>query len=58
MRLVARALRIERAGGRYQVTARGNEWKRIYRQDSDLAHFLVVGRGETMQSSTGRLTVC
>jgi REP element-mobilizing transposase RayT len=39
-RLMARALRIERPGGRYHVTARGNERKAIYRSDTDRAHFL------------------
>ncbi len=37
---MARALRIERPGGRYHVTARGNEKKAIYRDDSDRTHFL------------------
>src|SRR5260370_1294251 len=37
---MARALRIERPGGRYHVTARGNERKAIYRQDADRARFL------------------
>jgi len=37
---VARALRIQRPAGRYHVTARGNEQKPIYRDDSDPAHFL------------------
>ena len=37
---MARALRIERPGGRYHVTARGNERKPIYRDDSDRFHFL------------------
>jgi REP element-mobilizing transposase RayT len=37
---MARALRIERAGGRYHVTARGNERKAIYRRDRDRGHFL------------------
>jgi hypothetical protein len=37
---MARALRIERVGGRYHVTARGNERKAIYRNDSDRVHFL------------------
>jgi putative transposase len=31
---------VEGAGRRYHVTARGNERKPIYRQDSDRAHFL------------------
>jgi len=39
---MARALRIERHGGRYHVTARGNERKSIYRRDSDRAHFLTL----------------
>jgi REP element-mobilizing transposase RayT len=33
-------LRIERPGGRYHVSARGNERKAIYRVDGDRAHFL------------------
>jgi len=37
---VARALRIQRAGGRYHVTARGNERKKIFRDDTDHFHFL------------------
>jgi putative transposase len=37
---MARALRIERAGGRYHVTARGNERKDIFRDDADHFHFL------------------
>jgi len=36
---MARALRFERSGGRYHVTARGNERKPIYRDDSDRCHF-------------------
>jgi len=38
---MARPLRIDRAGGWYHVTARGNEQKRIYRDDHDREHFLV-----------------
>ena len=37
---MARPLRIERPGGRYHVSARGNERQRIYRADSDRMHFL------------------
>ena len=37
---MARPLRLERAGARYHVTARGNERKAIYRDDTDRAHFL------------------
>ena len=37
---MARPLRIERPGGRYHVTARGNEQKPIYRTDQDREHFL------------------
>lgn len=37
---MARALRIERAGGRFHVTARGNERKNIFRDDTDHFHFL------------------
>jgi putative transposase len=37
---MARALRIERPGGRYHVTARGNERKDIFRSEADRFHFL------------------
>src|SRR5271157_1922938 len=37
---MARPLRIERPGGRYHVTARGNEQKPIYRTDGDREHCL------------------
>ena len=37
---MARALRIEIEGGRYHVTARGNERRPIFRKDSDRFHFL------------------
>ena len=37
---MARALRINLAGGRYHVTARGNERKAIFRDDTDRFHFL------------------
>jgi putative transposase len=37
---MARALRIERRGGRHHVTARGNERRAIYRNESDRFHFL------------------
>jgi REP element-mobilizing transposase RayT len=36
---MARALRIERPGGRYHVTSRGNERKALFRDDSDRFHF-------------------
>jgi len=37
---MARPLRIERPGGRYHVTARGNDRKAIFREDTDRFHFL------------------
>ena len=37
---MARALRIQRPNGRYHVTARGNERKDIFRDDTDRFHFL------------------
>ena len=37
---MARPLRIEKAGGWYHVTARGNERKSIYRDERDRKHFL------------------
>ena len=37
---MARPLRIERAGGRYHVTARGNERRDLFRGDSDRYRFL------------------
>jgi len=39
-KLMARPLRIERPGGRYHVTDRGNERKRIFHEDADRSHFL------------------
>lgn len=37
---MARALRIERVGGRFHATARGNERKNIFRDDTHRFHFL------------------
>lgn len=37
---MARPLRIERPGGRYHVTVRGNERKALFRDDPDRFHFL------------------
>jgi putative transposase len=37
---MSRALRIKRPGGRYHVTARGNERTPVFRDDSDRFHFL------------------
>jgi putative transposase len=37
---MARPLRIDRPGGWYHVTARGNERKSIFRDDRDRRHFL------------------
>jgi REP element-mobilizing transposase RayT len=37
---MARPLRIEKAGGGYHVTARGNERNSVYREDRDREHFL------------------
>jgi REP-associated tyrosine transposase len=42
---MARALRIERAGGWYHLTARGNERREIFYQDSDRRHFLELLQG-------------
>lgn len=39
---MARPLRIERRGGWYHVTARGNERKPIFRDDRDRLHFLEI----------------
>ena len=41
-RPMARPWRIELAGGRYDVTARGNERRPIFRDDSDRQRFLEV----------------
>jgi len=49
---MARPLRIERPGGRYHVTAGGNERKAVYREDSDRTHFL-----ELLSEATKRLTL-
>jgi REP element-mobilizing transposase RayT len=37
---MSRALRLERTGGRYHVTARGNERKAIFSADPGRFHFL------------------
>jgi hypothetical protein len=37
---MARPLRIERARGRYHATARGNERRYIFRDETDCCHFL------------------
>jgi len=42
---MARALRIERLGGRYHVTARGNDRQAIFRNDADRLHFLELLAG-------------
>ncbi len=39
---MARPLRIEIAGGRYHVMARGNEGRDIFRKGSDSLHFLEI----------------
>ena len=49
---MARALRIERYSGRYHVTARGNERKDIFRDDTDRFHFL-----ELLADAVGRFGV-
>jgi len=49
-------LRIERPGGRYRVTARGNEQKVVYRNEWDRGHFLALVR-EWRQRFITRATV-
>jgi REP element-mobilizing transposase RayT len=49
---MARPLPIERPGGRYHVTARGNDRKAVYRNDSDRFHFL-----ELLSEATERFAV-
>jgi REP element-mobilizing transposase RayT len=46
---MARAVRIELAGGWYHVTARGNERRAIFRDERDRRHFL-----ELVEELTGR----
>ena len=46
---MARPLRIERAGGWYHVTARGNEKRSIYRDNRDRLHFI-----ELLAETVGR----
>jgi REP element-mobilizing transposase RayT len=53
---MARPLRIERAGGWYHVSARGNERQKIYREDRDRWHFLELLE-ETVQRFRLRLHV-
>ena len=40
--VMARPLRIEKLGGWYHVTARGNERKAIFHDDADRRHFLEI----------------
>jgi REP element-mobilizing transposase RayT len=40
MHRMARPLRVERRGGRYHASARGNERRNIFRDDTDRFHFL------------------
>ena len=53
---MARPLRIERAGGWYHVTSRGNERKAIFRDDRDRRHFLEL-MGEVVDRFRIRLHV-
>jgi len=49
---MARPLRIERVGGRFHATARGNERRDIFRDDTDRFHFL-----ELLSDMPGRFGV-
>ena len=51
---MARALRIEIPGGRHHLTARGNERKDIFRDDTDRFHFLEL-LGEVSQRFGARV---
>ena len=48
---MARPLRIERVGGRFHATARGNERKDIFRDDTDRYHFLSLVSGRATCST-------
>ena len=50
---MARPLRIEKVGGWYHITARGNERKPIFRNDADRRHFL-----EAVTEMVGRFRLC
>jgi hypothetical protein len=52
---MARPLRIERPGGRYHVTSRGNNRKLIYRDATDRCHLLPLV-GEPGQLAGGWIT--
>ena len=39
---MSRPLRIERAGGWYHITSRGNERRAIFRDDRDRVHFCAL----------------
>ena len=49
---MARPLRIERPGGRYHVTARGNERTHIFKNDTDRFHFLKLLAEQTERFGT------
>ena len=48
---MARPLRIERVGGRFHATARGNERRDIFRDDTDRYHFLSLVSGRATYSA-------
>jgi REP-associated tyrosine transposase len=54
---MARALRIQHPGGRYHVTARGNERKDIFRDDTDRFRFLELLSGLSERFGT-RIHAC
>ena len=54
---MARALRIERAGAWYHITARGNERKAIYRTRKDYQHFWEL-LGQAVERFRWRLHAC
>ena len=53
--LMTRPLRVEMAGGGYHVTARGNERRAIYRDDTDRGRFLETVREGLAESPLEKL---
>jgi hypothetical protein len=50
---MARALRIEWPGGRYHLSARGNERRDLFRDERDRQHFLEAGGVRFSQFTIG-----
>jgi len=55
---MARPLRIERPGGWYHVTARGNERRAIFRDERDRRHFLELLAEAVLRFRVACIVLC